>query len=228
MTTTPALILLFVKAPRRGRVKSRLAASLGKDSALEAYRSFVLDMVDSLDRAGHRTTICVAPPEGLAEVAAWLGTWRSYEAQVGRDLGARMEHAFSSAFRSCSMRAVLIGSDVPDLPAKILTEAIDELDHHDAVLGPAADGGYYLIGFRQETFRPEIFQGIRWSTPAVFEETMEILGRMEARVHILPQWQDVDTIDDLRALYERTRETEFERSRTMALLRKYCGKIKMN
>lgn len=222
--TDSAFIMLFVKAPQRGRVKSRLAAALGEDAALEIYRAFVKDMVDTLDRVALRTTICVDPPESLPAVSVWLGERRSYEVQIGPDLGERMEHAFRSAFNNGSTRAVLIGSDFPDLPAEILTRAIEELERHDAVIGPAADGGYYLIGFRSGSFRPEVFRDIRWSTPAVFEETMSIFARTGSRVHILPQWQDVDTIDDLRNLYERNKGTDFERSCTMPILRKVCGK----
>ena len=222
MTTDPSrVILFFVKAPQRGRVKSRLASALGEDDALAAYRAFVQDMIDTLDAAGLRTLICVSPPEGLPAVSAWLGGQRTYKVQTGEDLGSRMEHAFRSAFRSGVKRAVLIGSDLPDLPAETFVRSIEALDRHDAVIGPAADGGYYLIGFRDDGFRPEVFRDIHWSTPAVFDETMAVFSRTGSRVHRLPQWRDVDTIGDLQDLYERNRGTMFERSRTMHVLKKY-------
>jgi len=219
-------ILLFVKTPVEGRVKSRLAASLGDGPALELYRCFVLDILDTIAACGHEVIIFYDPPGQQDDITGWLGSGRDYRPQEGIDLGERMELAFRSAFSSGASRTILIGSDFPDLPAKILIEAFDELERHDAVLGPALDGGYYLIGSNRDGFRSEVFHNIPWSTSAVFEETMQVLSRTGAQVHLLPQWRDVDRIEDLHALYERNKGTAFEQSRTMPILRKVCDKIK--
>jgi glycosyltransferase A (GT-A) superfamily protein (DUF2064 family) len=117
-----------------------------------------------------------------------------------------------------SSRAVLIGSDIPDLPESILSEAFRSLDDHDAVLGPARDGGYYLIGFRRDTFVPDVFRGIEWSTDRVFAETRRKLEQATRSVYLLPEWSDVDTPEDLRDLKERNEGTAFAKSRTMKYL----------
>ena len=115
-------------------------------------------------------------------------------------------------------RLVLIGSDIPDLPAPLIKEALAALHMHDAVIGPARDGGYYLIGFRNDTFFPGVFSGIAWSTGTVFRSTMQAFGKAGQRVHELPLWQDVDTIEDLKDLAARSRRSAFSSSRTMSFL----------
>ena len=89
---------------------------------------------------------------------------------------------------------------------------------HDAVIGPARDGGYYLVGFRNDTFFPGVFSGIAWSTGTVFRSTMQAFGKAGQRVHELPLWQDVDTIEDLKDLAARSRRSAFSSSRTMSFL----------
>ncbi len=213
-----ALILFFVKAPGRGKSKSRLAAKLGDDIAAELYRSFVLDMLQTIDRTGISSMVCYHPAEAGDEVKGWLGMERSYLAQRGGDVGERMEHAFREAFSRGWTRTVLIGSDIPDLPESLLGEALARLDGHDAVIGPAEDGGYYLIGFRNDTFLPEVFRGILWSTDAVFSMTSAVLAGAGRTLHQLPRWRDVDTVHDLEDLLARNVRTGFRSSRTMSCL----------
>jgi rSAM/selenodomain-associated transferase 1 len=138
--------------------------------------------------------------------------------QAGADLGERMKNAFQHCFADGFDDVIIIGSDIPDLPPEIFAEAFAALENRGAVIGPAADGGYYLIGFRKETFAPEAFEGIVWSTQAVFAETVARLERVGVGVHLLPSWRDVDTVDDLRDLVRRHRDTPFAGSRTMACL----------
>lgn len=208
-------VLLFVKAPVKGRVKTRLAAQLGDDAALKLYRGFVLDILDTIGKSGHPCRICFHPPDAGDAVAGWLGRHRRYLPQEGSDLGARMANAFAAVFSQGASQAVLVGSDIPDLPADIITGAIGSLKTNDAVIGPAHDGGYYLVGFRKETFLPEVFRGIEWSTERVLEQTMQRFERSGCRVHRLPQWRDVDTVEDLQALAGRNKSTQFRHSRTM-------------
>jgi glycosyltransferase A (GT-A) superfamily protein (DUF2064 family) len=136
-----------------------------------------------------------------------------------------MENAFRTVFAEGASRAVLIGSDFPDLPGEVIAEALVGLQENDAVIGPAVDGGYYLIGFRNDTFRPDVFQDIRWSTDSVFRETLERFAGTGSRVHCLRQWQDVDTVDDLRSLQQRMSGTTFERSHTMQALKRFYGTL---
>ncbi len=211
-------ILLFIKAPLKGRVKSRLASILGEDAALELYRSFALDILDTIERTGHPCTIFFYPPDSGEAVTAWLGPGRTCLPQEGEDLGLRMANAFATIFNRGDSRAILIGSDLPDLPADLLSGALKALDDHDAVIGPARDGGYYLIGFRRETFLPDVFQGIEWSTNRVFAETVARFERLGKRVFLAPAWRDVDTPEDLKDLAARNMKTPFAKSRTMKCL----------
>jgi len=212
------LIILFVKVPARSQVKTRLAAALGEEAALELYQRFVQDILDTLEQTGIPVMICYYPPDNRNAVAGWLGPEQQYLPQEGRDVGERMENAFRQAFNRGFSRVVLIGSDIPDLPAPLIKEALAALHMHDAVIGPARDGGYYLIGFRNDTFFPGVFSGIAWSTGTVFRSTMQAFEKAGQRVHELPLWQDVDTIEDLKDLAARSRRSAFSSSRTMSFL----------
>lgn len=220
MTNAP-LILLFIKAPVKGQVKTRLAAALGEDAALELYQRFVLDILDALEQTGVPVRICYSPPDSGKAVTGWLGPERQYQPQEGRDVGERMADAFQQAFSGGISRALLIGSDIPDLPPAVFSEAFRALDGNDAVIGPARDGGYYLVGFRSDTFLPDIFRGIEWSTDTVLTNTLSVFAREGRTVHRLPPWQDVDTIEDLTHLVTRGRRSAFRSSRTMLFLARF-------
>jgi rSAM/selenodomain-associated transferase 1 len=212
------LILLFIKTPARGQVKTRLAVALGKDAVLELYQRFVQDILDTVEQTGIPVMICYYPPDSGNAVAGWLGPGQQYLPQEGRDVGERMENAFRQVFIRGFSRVVLIGSDIPDLPAQLLNEAMAALLTHDSVIGPARDGGYYLIGFRSDTFFAGVFSGIAWSTGTVFRSTMQAFGKAGQQVHELPFQQDVDTVEDLKDLAVRSRQSAFSSSRTMSFL----------
>ncbi|MEK6744724.1 MAG: TIGR04282 family arsenosugar biosynthesis glycosyltransferase [Nitrospirota bacterium] len=220
------LILLFVKAPIRGQVKSRLAAVLGQDAALELYRNFVLDILSSIETSGIPFRICYHPPDSGETVRNWLGGHLQYMLQEGDNIGERMERAFLRAFSEGATRAVLIGSDIPDLPPALLQDAVGRLDRTGAVIGPAEDGGYYLIGFRSDAFLPEIFQGPEWSSDTVFRTTLQIFARAHQQVSLLTPWRDVDTVEDLHDLMNRNRSGRFISSRTMNYLSSLKGSMK--
>lgn len=209
------LILLFVKAPFRDQVKTRLAAALGRDAALDLYRNFVLDILASIKTSGIPYGVCYYPPDSGETVKDWLGGHLRYMPQEGADVGERMEQAFRRAFSDGASRAVLIGSDIPDLPPALLLDAVGRLDRTSAVIGPAKDGGYYLIGFRNDAFFPGIFRGMEWSTDTVFSRTMRIFEQERREVSVLPSWRDVDTINDLKDLMNRNRNGAFSASGTM-------------
>jgi rSAM/selenodomain-associated transferase 1 len=213
-----SVILLFIKAPVRGQVKSRLAAAIGDEAALELYKSFILDIIDAVKKTGYPFRICYYPPDSGKAVASWLGVRYRFMPQHGNDLGERMENAFIRCFSEGFERAILIGSDLPDLAPAVLREAISSLAENDVVIGPASDGGYYLIGFHKRTFLPGMFHGITWSVGTVFQETMTILQNSALTVHQAPKWNDVDTVEDLKALCKRGKDTEFDKSRTMTYL----------
>jgi len=213
-----SVILLFIKAPVRGRVKSRLAEAIGEERALGLYKNFILDILDTVKKTGYPFRICYYPSNAGAEVSSWLAGQYRLMPQQGDDLGERMENAFIRCFSEGFERAILIGSDLPDLTQAVLQEAMASLAENDVVIGPASDGGYYLIGFHSHTLLPRMFQGMPWSTATVFRETMAILQNSSLSTGQAPMWNDVDTVEDLRALCKRSKNTEFDKSRTMTYL----------
>ena len=198
-------------------IKSRLSKDLDEDTVLTLYKSFVFDILDTLKEGKYFFKICFYPPESKEKMTGWLGQNLSYMPQRGIDLGERMKNAFIDTFSEGFSRVTLIGSDIPDLRNTILNRAF-ELDKYHAVIGPAADGGYYLIGFKNNTFLPEIFEGIEWGSGTVFVKTIDIFRRDKYLVNILPEWQDIDTLNDLKSLFYRNQDTEFKNSRTMKFL----------
>jgi rSAM/selenodomain-associated transferase 1 len=144
-----------------------------------------------------------------------LGDEHALMPQNGNDLGDRMKNAFELVFSQGIHFALLIGSDIPDLPNLFIDEARGALQKYDAVVGPSHDGGYYLIAFKRDTFLAQVFSGINWGTPEVFEQTIRILRKANLNVHTLPAWRDIDTIDDLKALFQDSRNTPFAESKTI-------------
>ncbi|HXX82156.1 MAG TPA: TIGR04282 family arsenosugar biosynthesis glycosyltransferase [Thermodesulfovibrionales bacterium] len=213
-------VILFVRSPERGKVKSRLAAAIGKEMALEVYKGFVLDIIETLKKGHYPFRLFFYPRSSEGRVVKWLGKDFVYFPQEGSDIGKRMENAFIQSFSMGSEKVVLIGSDIPDLPNSVIDRAFSSLYKSDAVVGPASDGGYYLIGFKTTSFLPDIFHGIHWSTSSVCQETMAIFRHFQLRVHVLRQWNDVDTFDDLRTLFKRNQHTDFRVSRSMSLCKR--------
>lgn len=192
------IILLFIKSPEKGKVKSRLAKAIGEDMALDVYKYLVCDTLETLETSKYAFRLYFYPPDSEAIVKNWLGSAYSYVPQHGIDLGERMKNAFTRAFSEGMDKVVLIGSDIPDLSTSLINEAFDVLVTRDAVIGPAHDGGYYLIGFNRHSFLPDIFQGIVWSTDSVYCETMNIFDKSGFSVHVLAELADVDTYENLK------------------------------
>jgi uncharacterized protein len=192
---------MLVRLPEKGKVKTRLMKAIGADAVLSLYECFVFDLIETLEKNGSPFKICFSPPESYREVSAWLGEHHSYMRQAGRDLGEKMKNAFTDAFADGVSKVIIIGSDLPDMENVVLDAAFSALDLNDAVIGPSVDGGYYLIGFRHNSFLPEVFRGISWGTDTVLKDTLKILRGKNCSAHFLPELRDVDTIEDLKALY---------------------------
>lgn len=221
---TDTCILFFMKYPEPGKVKTRLGDVIGHDVASDLYRRFVEDMLHGLNEVGATLRICYLPREGAdvePALTAWLGDQYRFYPQTGDTLGERMKHAMQRAFDDGFDRVVLMGSDIPDFPPELVRKALLDLDRLDAVLGPAYDGGYYLIGFRREMFFPEVFDGIVWGEADVYRPTIERMRRKGLEVMRLPDWNDVDTIWDLNVLYRTNRNSSFRKSNTFRLLREH-------
>jgi rSAM/selenodomain-associated transferase 1 len=193
-------LLFFVKNPEKGKVKSRLAAVIGGDSAVRLYKNLVAQMLSTLEKGTFSLYICFFPKNAQKSTKNWLGTEYRYIPQNGKDLGERMRNGFIGAFQMGFKRVVLIGSDIPDLPLGFIREAFASLKKKDVVIGPAYDGGYYLIGFKDKTFSPQVFERIAWGTQNVFDETIKKLKRFRRAVHTLPYQRDIDTAEDLNYL----------------------------
>ncbi len=219
MRTSPQnCILFFVKNPVKGEVKSRLAAQLGETIAVELYKYFILDMLTTIDKCSARRLICVYPEGAQKKLEDWLGTRYHCLPQEGKNLGERMKTCFLDAVRMKFEHIILIGSDIPDISLSILQQAFRTLKTHDAVVGPARDGGYYLIGFRHDTFIPEVFAPLRWGGKTVLRSTLNRLNKKGCRVHLLPTWNDVDTLADAKALLQRNKSGKCTCPKTIAYL----------
>jgi rSAM/selenodomain-associated transferase 1 len=198
------LLGVFLKAPRPGEAKTRLVPAIGPDAAAALYRALAEAVVErTRPRSGeYERILFFTPPEARAELQAWL-PGEALVAQEGADLGARMAAAFDACFARGAERAAIVGSDVPGLASEDVAAALDALADHDLALGPALDGGYYLIALGQP--RPALFQGIAWGTASVLPATMERAAALGLTVRVLEPRRDVDTLDDLRAEWERIR-----------------------
>jgi len=193
-------VLLFIKSPEKGKVKSRLAKTIGEDSALDVYKGLVYNTLENLRDGNYLFRLCFYPPDSGTIIKNWLGNTYCYTPQNGKDLGERMKNAFVQAFSDGVEKVLLIGSDIPDMSISLINDAVKALDTNDAVIGPAQDGGYYLIGFNSASFLPDIFREIAWSTDSVFYQTMKVFGKSGLKVHVLRVLSDVDTFDDLLSL----------------------------
>lgn len=198
------ILAIFLKAPRPGEVKTRLIPALGAETALAVYRRMAEDVVGRTApvEAEYEQLLFFAPPGARAEVEAWL-PGAAWIEQRGADLGARMSAAFDDAFRRGATGVVLVGADVPSLTRADVRLALASLQDHDLVLGPARDGGYYLVALSRP--RPPLFEDVRWGTASVFAATMEKAAALGLTVRILEERRDVDTLDDLRAEWPRLR-----------------------
>lgn len=195
-------IFVMMKYPEVGRVKARLAQSIGEEAAASLYRAFIQDTlttVQSLDIPFH---IAVYPPESNGQFAQWLGPSYQFFHQQGMNLGKRLQNGFATMFMNEYQQVIALASDSPDLPIEILQTAVSSLQTNKVVIGPATDGGYYLIGFSNDFFIPDAFEEISWSTDTVFQETLSRIESVTHQVHVLPQWADIDTKSELKEFYE--------------------------
>lgn len=187
---------VFAKAPTPGRVKTRLAADVGDARATEIYRTLGRSTVDGLRQGPWRLVVYVAPPdpEALDAVRAWLGDGVELRPQSAGDLGRKMARALEELLDEAH-EALVVGTDIPGIDADLAAEALSFLEDHDLVVGPATDGGYYLIGMSEP--HPELFHDMAWSTDGVLSETLRRADAQSLRVALLEPLTDVDTVHDL-------------------------------
>lgn len=198
-------LLLFARAPTPGRAKTRLAARVGAEAAAGAHRACVVDAIslaDSLPECRRRLLVAGEADQwrraAIGPGAAW-----EIEPQRGRDLGERLSRGVADAFRRGAAKVIAIGSDTPWMGARRIRLALAWLDRADVVLGPSADGGYYLVGARR--FVPEIFRGIAWGSSAVLNSTRLALDLAGASYRLLDRDFDLDRPADLDRAYRLLR-----------------------
>ena len=191
---------LFARHPVAGEVKTRLAAETGRDRAAQLYAAFVGDLTERFRATADRRVVCYTPAAAAASEYFAASAGEAYELwpQPEGSLGERMQRFFEEMLKRPEDRAVLIGSDSPTLPREFVARAFELLAVHDCVLGPATDGGYYLVG--QSACARPIFDRVDWSTSHVLTQTVDRVERAGARLALLPPWYDVDSPGDVEML----------------------------
>lgn len=197
-------LLVFLRAPRLGSVKTRLAAALGAPAALEAYRELLGATVSALTDLTE-VELRFTPDDAEAELAGLAPAGWSRRPQGPGDLGERLIRAFADSFANGARGTVVIGSDCPWIMAEDIAAAWLALEEVDVVLGPAADGGYWLIALRES--HPQLFHGISWGQSSVLAETRHRAERLGLQVRVLRELADVDTAEDWQA-YQKSRRSQ--------------------
>jgi hypothetical protein len=198
------ITLFFVKSPQPGQVKTRLAQDVGPEEAADIYRHLVQRLVRQFPMTLN-LRVCFTPAEEEQTVREWLGPqldaqgieWQ-LEPQFEGDLGQRMSAAFAMAFADGAEKVLIIGSDTPGINNSHFQETWDALEEVDVVIGPAQDGGYYLLGLR--AYVPELFEDVPWSSEETLDATMERAMEAGLEVSWLEELNDIDTLEDWQQL----------------------------
>jgi len=185
-------LIIFARNPVRGKVKTRLAATMGDDKALSIYQSLLEHTVQITQQLPYDCYVFYA--DGISKNDVWPDDLYLKKNQEGKDLGQRMLHAFDTLFQQGYQKIIIIGTDCFELSSFILLDAFTALDEKEVVIGPSEDGGYYLLGMRQ--FFPFLFEEKAWSTDSVYSSTVQQLVIQNIRYEILPILNDIDTEDD--------------------------------
>ena len=191
-------VIVVGKVPRPGEVKSRLARSLGEERAARIYECFLLDTVEALSKL-EGTDVVVSLLGGLLPSLRRIGPNVKVVPQRGSTFGGRLRNSVADALGMGYRPVVLVGSDNPSLPPEAVAEAFEALKSCDVVIGPATDGGYYLIGMHR--LHDSLFSDeIRWGTERVLGQTLRRCHEEGLSVRLVRPWYDVDTVEDLRFL----------------------------
>ncbi len=198
-----SLLIIFLKVPVPGRVKTRLAAAIGPERACKVYRHLVNRLLVSLDSL-EEVELRVSPDDGLDACKDWAKSGWCLKPQGEGDLGQRMSRAFEEAFSEGRDRVVVIGSDCPHVTPGHIKAAYASLKQANLVVGPATDGGYWLIGLN--AFESRLFQGIQWSTDTVLSETLGLAKEAGLSLDLLEILEDIDDIESLSRFESEERQ----------------------
>lgn len=186
-------LIIFVKNPELGKVKTRLAATLGEKKALKIYQQLLGHTCDISSKVTANKTVFYS--SFIPEHDIWTDAGFEQAKQYGKDLGEKMLNAFENKFQNSHRKVVIIGSDCNELSTPIIEQAFSALDFVDIVIGPALDGGYYLLGMKE--LNKNLFQNIPWSTESVLEETVGRINTQKLSFLLLKTLSDIDTEEDL-------------------------------
>ncbi|MBA3899022.1 MAG: TIGR04283 family arsenosugar biosynthesis glycosyltransferase [Bacteroidetes bacterium] len=192
--TSDSLLIIFFKNPEKGKVKTRLAKTLGEAKALEIYK----ELVNHTIKITHNLSFCdkaVFYSDYIDNRDFWNNNHYKKQLQKGTDLGSRLSKSYQFSFEKGYKKVIVIGSDCKEISRQHLEEAFFALDKKNAVIGPAKDGGYYLLGMR--LFYPELFLQKSWSTSKLFVETLSTLKKKKIKFHLLEILSDVDEEKDI-------------------------------
>jgi len=202
-------IIIFLRYPKTGQVKTRLAKTTSSEFALRFYKSCAENIVKNVKRIPGINRFAFYSNEAEKEkIVDWLGSKLFFLPQQGNDLGNRMKNAFEKVFSTGAQKVIIIGTDIPDLSENIIKNAFNILDKNDVVIGPSKDGGYYLLGLKK--MYTELFEGIEYSTRMVFTETLSVVKKLKLSYQLLPELQDIDTEEDLIHWFENNSKNKIK------------------
>ena len=191
-------LIIFIKNPEVGKVKTRIATTVGQERALDIYHQLLHITRSNILPLSCQKHLCYS--DYVDENDDWLKTSFIKHCQTGIDLGQRMQNAFAELFSNRYddiKKAIIVGSDCPTIDSILIEKAFCQLDQNDLVIGPTYDGGYYLLGMRD--LKPEIFENISWSTDTVLTSTLNIINSFPWTYSLLPTLNDIDTFSDWEA-----------------------------
>src|SRR6266496_6553063 len=187
-------LLIFTKNLIFGNVKTRLAATVSNEVAFTVYKQLVQHTISVTDCLPVDKIVFYS--EQIDERDMWSNDIYEKQLQAGKDLGERIHNAFHQVFNKGYSKAVIIGTDCPELTSGIIMSAFVYLNNHDVVIGPARDGGYYLLGMKK--LHTELFRNINWSSDKVLQQTLTACRQLFLSTHLLPELSDIDDENDLK------------------------------
>lgn len=201
-------IIIFLRLPVAGEVKTRLAATIGREKAVEFYQHCAGHIMNEVLKLPNIFTkyIFYSNEKHKNEIVDWCGEAFFYSPQRGKGLGERMANAFYHVFEHGAENAIIIGTDVPDIKAETIIEAREVLDNEDLVIGPSPDGGYYLLGMKKPTY--QIFKDIPYSSHNTLEKTIEAAEKSALSLKQIQSLSDIDTEEDLVKWYKECNTSE--------------------
>ena len=192
-------IIVFARFPTKGKVKTRLAKTLGGKFAKDFYKicaEHTFNEILKIHKNDTRKFIFYSDEKDREKIKKWTHSKFLLSPQKGKDLGEKMQNAFQTVFNNGVSKTLIIGTDLPEISSEIINRSFELLNNNDIVIGPATDGGYYLLGMKN--VYKELFTNLPWSTDKLFENTIDIINKLNLSISYLPRLSDIDTEEDLK------------------------------